>query len=130
MLEVDCLSQFRSEGREPCHPLSNGHEAIHREVDSDDAEENEDEEGKDPCPEIGFLISKVDVDELLEDLTLTNFTNENHDAVEDSDHEVLEDDLGPIDVLDLGKIDPYFVIGFWDNLVDLHDSDFVYILLI
>ena len=49
-------------------------------------------------------------------------------AVEHSDHEVLEDDLGPVDVLDIGNVDPYFVIGFWDNVVDLHDSDVVYIL--
>ena len=108
--------------------MFDGHEAIHREVDSNDVEETEDEEGKDPYPEIGFLISKVDVDELLEDLILIGFTNENHDAVEHSDHEILEDDLGPVDVLDLGNVDPYFVIGFWDNVVDLYDSDFAYIL--
>ena len=52
----------------------------------------------------------------------------NHDAVEHSDHEIFEDDLGPVDVLDLGNVDPYFVIGFWDNVIDLHDSDLAYIL--
>ena len=108
--------------------MFDGHEAIHREVDSNDVEEDEDEKGEAPYPEIGFLISKADVDELLEDLVLIGFTNENHDAAEHSDHEVLEDDLGPVDVLDLGDVDPYFVIGFWDSVVDLHDSDFAYIL--
>ena len=56
------------------------------------------------------MISRADVDEPLEDLILIGCANENHDAVEHADHEVLKDDLGPIDVLDLGNVDPYFVI--------------------
>ena len=86
--KVDRLNLFRSGGREPCHPLFYGHGAIHRKVDG-----NGGEEGRDIL-RLDF-ISEADVEKLLNILILMGVTNENHDVVEHSDHELLKDDLGP-----------------------------------